>query len=37
MGDFVNGEKTGNAIILNRDGLYYEGKVKNGLKHGYGV
>ena len=37
MGYFKNGDKTGNAILLNKDGLFYEGQVKNGLKHGYGV
>lgn len=37
MGSFENGDKTGSAKVLNKDGLYYEGQVKNGLKHGYGV
>ena len=37
IGQFEDGQKTGKAVILNKDGLYYEGKVKGGLKHGYGV
>ena len=36
MGAFDQGEKTGTAIVLNQDGLYYEGELQKGLKNGQG-
>ena len=36
IGHFNAGEKTGTAIILTQDGLYYEGHLRNNLKHGLG-
>ena len=36
IGEFKMGEKTGKAIILAKDGLYYQGGIKKNLKHGSG-
>lgn len=37
VGDFIDGKMTGQGILEDVEGNYYEGGFQNGLKHGKGM